>query len=359
MVMITQDPAGRQKNPALSGNYLVWTGRPPDGMSTYDQIYLYDIAGQKTTRITDDEYDHGAVINGNRILWTDRTGIVLYNITSGQKTQVIRDSSGNARCPQISGDTVTWQDRRHLSMTIGGHANYGLYAIWEGSTEIYTYDLATGTETRITNDSYSQGCPVIEGNTIVWADDRNRALDIILYDLRTGTRKQIITGRSDFVEPKIYRNRVFWKDRQNISMYDIGAGALEQIPAGPFDHSGYTLSGDLVLWGGGYRSPTGLEIYEIPYGKITPINGSTYVNYPAADQQHVAGVLVNPELRTDGGNIILYTLPDRFSSPTTPYVLTPVSGQQTGEKVPGFVGIFAIFGCFCIMVMRKLLQVNP
>ena len=78
----------------------------------------------------------------------------------------------------IQGDRIVWADNRNEA----GETEYWNYS---GNWDIYMYDLSTSRETQITGNNSTQLNPVISGDKIVWQDNRNGNWDIYMYDLST------------------------------------------------------------------------------------------------------------------------------------------------------------------------------
>jgi TolB protein len=68
---------------------------------------------------------------------------------------------------KISGDHIVWYDDRE-----GGQ-----------HLAIYLYDLASQTERLIGGNPYVWDEPAINGNRIVWSEERNRNMDVYSYDV--------------------------------------------------------------------------------------------------------------------------------------------------------------------------------
>ena len=86
-----------------------------------------------------------------------------------------------------------------------------------GNWDIYLYDLKTGTERQITTEPEVQSWAAIDGNYIVWTDNRNDwdYYEIYLYDLKTGTERQITTDPAFQEYPAIDGNNIVWMDLRN------------------------------------------------------------------------------------------------------------------------------------------------
>ena len=68
---------------------------------------------------------------------------------------------------------------------------------------------------QITDNPANQDNPIINGNYIVWQDDRNGNWDIYLFDLKTSSELQITDNENDQVTPKLYGDIIVWKDMRN------------------------------------------------------------------------------------------------------------------------------------------------
>jgi TolB protein len=128
-------------------------------------------------------------------------------IASAVEQRRITTDPADQYSPAISGNYIVWEDYRN------------------GNSDIYLYDLRTGTERQITTDPEWQSKPAISGNYIVWADYRKGNSDIYLYDLRTGTERRITTDPGYQYNPAIDGNYIVCEDTRNgnldIYLYDL------------------------------------------------------------------------------------------------------------------------------------------
>jgi len=68
-----------------------------------------------------------------------------------------------------------------------------------GNKDVFMYDLATETETQITNHPADQENPSIFGNYIVWADNRNGNWDVYQAQISTASFETLVAVIDDFV----------------------------------------------------------------------------------------------------------------------------------------------------------------
>ena len=161
----------------------------------------------------------------------------------GTETQVTTNTS-NQLNPDIYGERIVWQDDRN--------GNYDAY-IYDPNWDIYIYDLSSSIETQITTNESNQSGPVIYGESIVWADDRNGNADIYMYDLSSSIETQITTNESNQSDPAIYGDRIVWADDRNgnydIYMYDLSTFTETQIAGSEgFLEYGPSIYGDRIVY---------------------------------------------------------------------------------------------------------------
>lgn len=117
-------------------------------------------------------------MSGNRVAWHERRNgvwdIYVYDFATGSETRVTSNDADQAG-PSIYGDTIAWWDLRH-----GGP--------WG---DLYTYDLRTGVERRITEGSTLARGPIVTADRIVWGDTRGGYFTPYAYELRDGLENPV------------------------------------------------------------------------------------------------------------------------------------------------------------------------
>lgn len=152
------------ERPSVSFPIIVWQ-RCAVG-STCD-IWSYDWATQVTTQITNTpaSNERNPNVNGRKIVYQgDRSGnsdIYLYDLDTGTEKQLALP--GDQTNPHISGDFVAMDD-----------LSSGLYHIklWHYPSDS-VFQITSGASGQYLND--------IDGNRVVYTDDRNGDLDIYMY----------------------------------------------------------------------------------------------------------------------------------------------------------------------------------
>jgi len=148
------------------------------------------------------------IIRGKPASFPDQMpGIYLYNIAGGDSEPVYASNSNIPCNPVISDGIVVWEERPENT-----RRKYDLYLC------DYFYNK---TQVTICKDEYHHFDPFISGRKVVWADDRNCApgnsgnSDIYIYDIITGTEKQVCTAEGDQENPCIMNDKIVWQDSRN------------------------------------------------------------------------------------------------------------------------------------------------
>ncbi len=153
-VTITQvtDNTIEDFEPVISGSNVAWYAY--DGSD--HEIYFWD--GATTTQVTDNAtQDRGPAIFGSTVVWlsTDGLGAESVQRWDGSQISAVTTEAGLYQSPKVSDAGVVW-----TGCTKGGGS-----ACTAGDFEIYFWN-GVGT-TRITDNSFDDLDPAIDGNTIV------------------------------------------------------------------------------------------------------------------------------------------------------------------------------------------------
>jgi beta propeller repeat protein len=239
-------------------------------------------------------------ISNERILWEDyRNGngdIYLYNISTGVEQQITNNSANQVN-PSISGDLVVWQDDRN------------------GNVDIYLYNLTSERESQITNDTSGQYAPVIDGEQIAWKDTRNGYSEIYLFNISSGIETPVTSESWNNDNPALQGGHLVWTDLRNesdnvdIYMLDIDSGVYTKITNNPGIYSSPSVYGDYVVWADDNVSNAGIHLYQISTGNETfianNVTGST-PGYPKINANKI--VWQENDMNTGYNNIYFYDI---------------------------------------------------
>lgn len=265
-----------QVDPAIYRDIIVWT----DVRNETADIFMYNITSAEEMQLIDNESNQlYPDIYGNVVVWEDyRNGnadIYMYNISSGEEMQVTTNESLQVD-PAIYGDIIVWTDTRDVNTTIEGE-NLTLQDILQYNADIYMYNISSGEETQVTNNTSWQEGAVIYEDTIVWTDMRNANLtsdnwldwnvDVYMYNITTGEETQVTTNESNQLLPAIYGDRIVWEDYRNfnetvnindtdeivvwnsdIYMYNISSQEEMQVTSNDSSQEYPAIYNDTLVW---------------------------------------------------------------------------------------------------------------
>jgi TolB protein len=203
---ITNAALSNSFDPALDGNLIAWT----DDRDGNAEIYARDLATSEERRITSDMLIDQAPAVGDGIIVWERCDnyacdVFAYDWTSGATTQITATSWASERFPEVSGRTVVFQrekgtpiDKNIVSFDLdtltekellltgdqenahisGNYVSYNDSA--SGLSHIGLWDLSSGCHFEMTSNSAGQYLNDIDGNKIVYSDNRGGTLDIYI-----------------------------------------------------------------------------------------------------------------------------------------------------------------------------------
>ncbi|MDP4091199.1 MAG: hypothetical protein Q8930_18285 [Bacillota bacterium] len=278
----------------ISGTKVVWSafsskeeaGKDPGFDETADtNIFLYDIAANKTSQITTNKAGQiSPRVSGDYIVWQDNRNdsvkdmnpewdIYLYKISSGEE-KLITTAPGIHTNPRISDNIVVWEDGRNFKgqkeLRWGGN-------VPENNTDIYMYDIKAGKEEPVAAGPLQECNPTIGGGYIAW-EDRNTnsiAAEIYLYDISKKAKIRVTDDKFSQYDPKLFGRYLVWTDERN------GGSANDVIMDGKEPNS------DIFL-------------YNIDDKKEYLMTGKEPQIQPAISENYLAYVVsrqVNPEIQ--------------------------------------------------------------
>ena len=206
-------------------------------------------------QVTPDGSDQGlAAIDGDRIAWIDErhvgSDVYLYEIAAGTETRI---TSGTAvpLWPDISGDRIVWEDNR------------------SGEPEVWLYDTVAGTEARIAGGAV----PAIDGNLVVWLD---RQAGIRTMNLTDGTIANVSSGpvQGDplAVSPDVSGGTIVWADNYTVFVSRDGTESVA-LRNGNVRQWCPAISGDRIVWSEATTGSTSLVIHNLTTGEEVRVAG--------------------------------------------------------------------------------------
>lgn len=195
---------------------IVWA----DSRNGNKDIYLYDLSSGKELQITSTEREETSpTIYGNNIVYVgclrdeDKGGkkvcqkwaLFLYNINM-DKSEVIFtfDTFGSGSNPILYEDSLVFSE----CMTNSG--------------KLFLFNIKTKEKKEIINNNYTYYFNFdMDGNKVVWDDEKGNYYGIYVYDVESSETKRITSNERFQAYPKIYGNKVVWLDRRNLGDADI------------------------------------------------------------------------------------------------------------------------------------------
>ena len=203
-----------ETNPAIHGNIVVWE----DGNAGDFNIYgadITDLGNPMEFQISAFEYDQQEpAIFRTIVVWQDNFfgDWDIYAADIWQRNKPLEFpvsySEKNEQNPVIWDNVVVWQDNFS--------GNWDIYAADISDFNIlHEVDPNNIIEFAVSTNEFSQTNPDINGNIIVWQDNRNNNWDIYGYNLTTRKEFQITDDSHDQTSPAISGNVVVWQDNRN------------------------------------------------------------------------------------------------------------------------------------------------
>ncbi|MFM1654753.1 hypothetical protein ACI7RC_22035 [Brevibacillus sp. B_LB10_24] len=288
----------------VDGNYIAWI----DDKRGSEAVYLYDINRKKTKRISGDDARPGRELDlkGGYVVWEDGrdrgTDIYAYDINEGVEMRISK--SNEASSPAVDGSYVVWEDERN------------------GNSDIYAYDLSTKKEKAlVVRDGY-QGHPTIDRGIVAYNDSRRGRSVIYYYDIESGRETKITDDTQDREYPKISGNRIVFLEGSDLMSYGISTKRTEHIDRGVQSSNNFSLNGNNLLFGLGYREDIQLHLHNFRNGDTINLGGTiSDPSQPSGSDKYV--VFINhKDKRTD--EVVLYNVESKQAK--------VISSNQSAER---------------------------
>jgi beta propeller repeat protein len=251
-----------QIDPAISGNYIVWT----DSRSGNKDIYLYNIPLQTENCLTpgtlNDQYLDD--VDGVHVVYTDVTSygsiIILYDITVSQSTPLT--TGGDQYSPAVQGYHAVWVA-----------ATSGTYNVWLA-------DISAWTLTKVTTDPIALAVPRVDGDWVVWEEMVGTSWQIRAYQISTGQTRDITSGAANHRRPDVFGDLVVWSDDRNgnwdLYTYSFSSGVTTQLTFSSGNEQYPRISGNRVVWEDSRSGITQIWTTDLDEGFEEPVSSTTH-----------------------------------------------------------------------------------
>lgn len=202
-----------ERNPAIHGNTVVWEDGDEGDLNIYGAD-ITDLGNPSEFQIAVLEHDQQSpAVFRTTVVWQDNFfgDWDIYAADIWQRNKPVEAPVSlvekDQQNPAVSGNFVVWQDNFF--------GDWDIYAADISDLEILRQaDPNNVVEFAVTANEFSQTNPDIDGNIIVWQDNRNNNWDIFGYNLTTGKEFQITDDSNDQTSPAISGSVVVWQDNR-------------------------------------------------------------------------------------------------------------------------------------------------
>ena len=275
-----------------------------------------------------------SVGKGGTAIDTGNWGIFLVDVKNGEKRR-ITEGAHELREVVISGDYIVWSDRSRQIEIPGSTAENRRGRL---SVDIFVMNLATGDERRITDVPARRHSLSIDGNMLVWQDNRNEIgehrshYDIYAYDIEASEEILVEASPGAQHSPAVSGDRVIWIDRSRdtarVMLHDLADDETTVIDASTEPDLPPDIHGDYVVWRGyDEEGAHAVYLYDLANGQrkliASPDRGST--DGPQVSNRYVVWTEewpcdVRSNIMPDSMGVYVYDLEDEEVTKITNYV---------------------------------------
>ena len=251
------------------------------------------------------------VISGDYIAWGDQSrqteipgstarnkagrlsvDIFVMNLVTGEQQRITEVPAGR-RNLNIDGNLLVWQDNRN---EIGERRSH---------YDIYAYDIEAGEEIAVEVAPGAQRYPVVSGHRIVWIDEGEGSARVILYDHTTKEKESVGGPATAERSHDIHGDHIVWigfldeNPNDGIYLHDLASGQQRVIATPPLGNANRPLISDnYVVWTVGWNCDTG--------SNIMPDDMGVYVYDKTTDEVQRISNYVDPDAFIDGETLLVH-----------------------------------------------------
>jgi beta propeller repeat protein len=293
---ITYDVTDRSINPSVNAGRIVWEQCPLDGSAC--DVYLYDWVTGVTTQVTNTPTVDERLpdVNGNTVVYqrteNGETDVAAYDLGSGT-TKLLGTAGVVEQNPNVSGDFVSVEQ---------GPSGAHRLVLWQLSTG-WSWPLTTSTGSQTLND--------IDGNRVVYTDDRAGQQDIYLTTFSVSPQASVTPDQYGFGEVALGAS-----NSTLVSVQSTGAGILH-------------VTGATVT----QVTPSGVSAFSLTPAPALPV--ALKPGTGGAGQTLDLPVKFAPTtIGTYTGSLTITT-----DDPDHPSIVVPLTGTGVSKEVPPIVQV--------------------
>ncbi len=221
-----------QINPVIYDSLIVWMDlRHQSGFTPDAKIYMYNLTTEMESVVDYFPYHQSSPdVWQHRIVWQERNNIYMYDLLQGENITIC-SASGTQSFPKIDGNYIVWHDDRSSS-----------------NTDIYLFDIAGDSIVQITDDTeIRQEYPDVSGNLVIWLQNDS----LYVHDLAEGTTSPVHTEYEP-QDPAISGKNIVYRchtdENYQIFVYNLETGLEQQITKGNYLHMNPAISTAGIVW---------------------------------------------------------------------------------------------------------------
>jgi beta propeller repeat protein len=275
--------------PSLSGGQLIWARMTSDREDAACEFHLYDVNSGVDrvlmTRGGDGTLVQRPVIHSHRFVYSMRApstaptptagwDVFSYDLYTGIESRITTDPADQRRA-DINGDTLVYEDNRN------------------GNSDIYAYDFRDGTESQLTSNAANQTLPSVTYQYVAYQDDRSGNSDIRTYDLYEHVEKRVTSNPTDQVTPAMGPGMVAYVDNRwgnpEIYLYSLWAKTYKRLTTSKANQYNPDMSEGRVVWSDTRTGNLDIYYYETRFGTTHNLTADPALqSYPDISGQDLA-----------------------------------------------------------------------